>query len=126
MAMTATSATFALPRDPLTKITGKPTFAAVTNLRKELCENTMSVCSTQGGQCSHLGTIVPPNEHNAMPGAQPWANPQNPGALQIPANAVARQMALLSDTHNRQVKECNTCIDLAAKLVIGFDQSKKF
>jgi hypothetical protein len=35
-------------------------------------------------------------------------------------------MALLSDTHNRQVKVCNTRINLAAKLVIGFDQSKKF
>jgi hypothetical protein len=94
----------------------KPTFAAVTNLRKELCENAMSVRSTQGGQCGHLSMAMPPNKHVATPGAQPWADPQNPGALQIPANAVARQMALLSDTHNRQVKEHNTCVDLAAKL----------
>jgi hypothetical protein len=60
--------------------------------------------------------IMPPNEHNAMAGAQPWADPQNPGALQIPANSTACQMAMLSDTHNRQVKEHNTLIDLAAKL----------
>jgi hypothetical protein len=49
-------------------------------------------------------------------GAQPWADPQNPGALQIPANSTARQMAMLSDMHNRQVKEHNTFVDLAAKL----------
>jgi hypothetical protein len=59
---------------------------------------------------------MPPNECNAMPGAQPWADPQNPSALQVPANAAAHQMALLSDTHNRQVKEHNTRVDLAAKL----------
>jgi hypothetical protein len=81
MATTATSTTFALPRDSLTKTTGKPTFAAVMNLRKELCENAMSVHSAQGRQCGHLGTTMPPNECNAMSGAQPWAEPQNPGAL---------------------------------------------
>jgi hypothetical protein len=110
MATTTTSATFALPRDPVTKITGKPACAAVTNLRKELCENAMSARSAQGGQCGHLGMIMPPNEHNAVAGAQPWADPQNPSALNVSANATARQMALLSDTHNRQVKECNTFI----------------
>jgi hypothetical protein len=86
------------------------------NLRKELCENAMSVRSAQGGQCGHLGVVVPPNECNAMPGAQLRADPQNPGALQIPANAAAGQMALLSDTHNRQVKEHNARVDLATKL----------
>jgi anthranilate/para-aminobenzoate synthase component I len=43
VATTTTSATFTLPRDPVTKITGKAAHAAVTNLRKELCENAMSV-----------------------------------------------------------------------------------
>jgi hypothetical protein len=57
MVMTTISATFALPRDPVTKITGKPTCAAVTNLHKELCENAMSVQSAKGGQCGHLGMI---------------------------------------------------------------------
>jgi hypothetical protein len=116
MATTTTSTTFTLPRDPITKITGKPSYATVTNLRKELYENAMSVRSTQGGQYGHLGMIMPPNEYNAMVGAQPWVDPQNPGALQIPANSTARQMAMLSDTHNREVKEYNTFIDLAAKL----------
>jgi hypothetical protein len=116
MATTTTSATFAPPRDPVTKITGKPTCAEVTNLHKELCENAMSVRSAQGGPCGHLGMIMPPNEHNAVAGPQPWADPQNPGALQIPANVAARQMAMLSDMRNRQVKEHNTFVNLAAKL----------
>jgi hypothetical protein len=60
--------------------------------------------------------ILPPNERNAMPGAQPWVDPQNPGTLQIPASAAARQMAMLSDTPSRQVNEHNTRVDLAAKL----------
>jgi hypothetical protein len=50
MATTTTSATFALPRDPITKITGKPTCAAVTNLRKELCEKALRIDS----DASHL------------------------------------------------------------------------
>jgi hypothetical protein len=114
--MTATTTTFALPQHPVTKITGKPTCAAVTNLRKELFENAMSMRSAQGGQRGHLGVIVPPSEHSTVPGAQPWADPQNPGALQIPANSAACQMAMLSDTHKGQVKEHNMCINLAAKL----------
>jgi hypothetical protein len=59
VAMNATSASFALPRDPLTKITSKPSFAAAMELRKELCENSMSIRSTQGGQCGHLGMTAP-------------------------------------------------------------------
>jgi hypothetical protein len=59
MAMNATISSLALPRDPLTKITGKPNFGAVTELRNELFENAMPVCSAQGGQCGHLGMIVP-------------------------------------------------------------------
>jgi hypothetical protein len=39
MATNATAPSFTLPHDPLSKITGKPNFAAVTELRKELFEN---------------------------------------------------------------------------------------
>jgi hypothetical protein len=56
-------------------------------MRKELCENATSVRSAQGGQRGHLGMVVPAAQHNALPGAQPWVDPQNPGALQLPANA---------------------------------------
>jgi hypothetical protein len=45
--------------------------------------------------------IMPPNEHNAVVGAQPWVDPQNPGALQIPANATAllRSMKTSAQSH---------------------------
>jgi hypothetical protein len=76
VATAAASTTFALPRDPLTKITGNPDFAAATSLCKELCENAMSVRSAQGRQRGHLGATAPPNERNAMPGAQPRSIPR--------------------------------------------------
>jgi hypothetical protein len=97
MAMNATIASLALPHDLLTKITGKPNCAAVMELRKELFENAMSVRSAQGGQCGHLGMTVPAAQHNAMPGAQLWVDPPNPGALQLPANAAQRQIAMIAD-----------------------------
>jgi hypothetical protein len=107
--MNATPPSFALPHDPLTKITDKPSFASVMHLCKELCENAMSACSAQGGQCGHL-------KHNAMPGAQPWVDPQNPGAPQVPASAAACQMAMLTGACNCSTKEHNTWLELSAKL----------
>jgi hypothetical protein len=62
----ATASSFALPRDPLTKITGKPNFAAATKLHKELFESATSVCSAQGGQRGHLSAAAPAARCNAM------------------------------------------------------------
>jgi hypothetical protein len=60
--------------------------------------------------------IAPAVQHNALPGAQPRVNPPNPGNLELPANAAQCQMAVLADTHNHSTKECNTWVELSAKL----------
>jgi hypothetical protein len=113
MVTNATSPSFALPRDLLTKITGKPNFAAATELRKELFKNAMSIHSAQGRQCGHLGMAVPAAQCSAMPGAQPRVDPPNPGAPQLADDATQRQMAMLADTHNHSAKECNTWVELS-------------
>jgi hypothetical protein len=116
VATSATSPSFALPRDPLTKITNKPNFAAATELRKKLCKNAMPAHSAQGGQRDHPSVAMPAAQCSALPGAQPRVDPQNPGTLQIPASAAACQMALLADTHNRSAKKRNAWVELSAKL----------
>jgi hypothetical protein len=116
MAMNATALSFALPRNPLTKITGKPNFAAAAELHKELFKNATPVRSAQGRQCGHLGMAMPAAQHNAMPGAQPWVDPPSPGTLQLPAGAAQHQMATLADTRNCSAKEQNMWVELSSKL----------
>jgi hypothetical protein len=69
VAMGATASSFALPCDPLTKTTGKPNFAVVMELRKELFESATPVCSAQGRQRGHLSVAVPAAQRSAVPRA---------------------------------------------------------
>jgi hypothetical protein len=117
VATNANIASLNLPHNPLTKITGRPSCTVVMELRKELCENAVSIRSARsGGQRGHLGMIVPANQCNAMNGAQPWVDPSNPGTLQLPADAMQHQITIATNTHNRNTKEWNTWIELSTKL----------
>jgi hypothetical protein len=117
MAMSVAAIPINLPHSPLTKITGKPSHGVVIQLHKELWKNAMSIRSAHGGgQCSHLGMIMPPAKHNAMSGTQPWVDPPHPGALQLPANATQCQIATAANTCNCNAKHWNTWINLTNKL----------
>jgi hypothetical protein len=99
MAMNATISSLALPHDPLTKIAGKPAHPAVMELHKELFESAMSVGNAD---TRHGHACCATQCHARCP---QWVNLPNPGALQLPANAVQHHLAMLTDMNNRNTKE---------------------
>jgi hypothetical protein len=112
--MTKPVVTLNLPHDPLTKINGNPTCTSVIHHQCEICENAMSVHSSNGGgQQGHVVVIMPPATHNATQNTLPWIDPPNLGAL------TACQIAIAKDTHDRKF-DTNVCTKICAKFCAKF------
>ena len=69
----------------LTKITGRPNYALLRQIQKELMANAASVTSNQGGAMNgHLGQVINPVSYTIV-SPVPYVEPLHPGALNIPA-----------------------------------------
>jgi hypothetical protein len=68
--MTSTDLSFPVPHAQLTPIQGKPTAAAIRQLKKELYTNARSIHSNRGGGVnSHLRTVMPTAAYVIQAGA---------------------------------------------------------
>ena len=77
---------FKFPHPKITTITGTPTAATISQLRRELYANAMAVTTTLGGgHHGYLGIIMPPTEYAAVQttaatALTPFTAPLHPGA----------------------------------------------
>ena len=90
---TTDSNTRSFPHPTLTTIIGKPTYASLRQLQKELYANAKTVPSTLGGgQHGHLAIVMPPADYLAL-AAVPYDVPIHPGPQPAhPAGATAAQI----------------------------------
>ena len=74
----------------LTKIYGEPNTASLIELRNEIRSNAQSVTtSLGGGTYRHLGLVMNNTAYEALPDAQPYIKPHNPGPFTLPNNDVS-------------------------------------
>ena len=103
--------TSSFPHADLTPIVGKPTFAAVQTLKKQLVANAVSVRSARGnGQLGHAVLVLGQAAYDNLAGAgNNWINPVNPGqAPVIPAGATQHQIIQAQAQFDRDTKEWET------------------
>jgi hypothetical protein len=88
---------FPLPHAQLTPIPGKPTAAAIRQLKKELYANARSIHSDRGGGLNgHLGLVMPTAAYVIRAGAA-FNEPNHPGIQ--PVHAAAASAALITSTN---------------------------
>jgi hypothetical protein len=86
-----------LPHAQLTPISGKPTAAAIRQLKKELYANARSIHSDRGGGLNgHLGIVMPTAAYVIRAGAA-FNEPHHPGIQ--PVHAVAATAAIITSTN---------------------------
>ena len=97
----ASSLTFT--RAELAPAGGRPAPLALAALLRQVRENATSVPSEPGGgQCGHLGTVMPAAQHDTLPGAAARGAPAHPGAQAAPpAGAAAIQITQANRQHDK-------------------------
>jgi hypothetical protein len=87
--------TYTFPHADLTLITGKPSFASVQVLKRELIANAISVHSAAGsGQLGHAVIVLGIPAYNVLAGANNgWTDPPNPVPTPaVPDNATSAHL----------------------------------
>ena len=100
--------TASFPHAEITPIVGKPTFATVQTLKKQLISNAISVRSSRGnGALGHAVIVLGQADYDNLAGAgNNWVNPNNPGpAPVIPAGATQHQLIAIQGQFDRDTKE---------------------
>jgi hypothetical protein len=107
--MTSTES-FPLPHAQLTLIQGKPTAAAIRQLKKELYANARSIHSDHGGGLNgHLGLVMPTAAYVIRAGAV-FNEPQHPGVQPVhAANATAALITSTNRAYDHAMAEFKTC-----------------
>jgi hypothetical protein len=115
--MTTTNASFPLPHAELTPIPGKPTAAAIRQLKKELYANARSIHSDRGGGLNgHLGLVMPTAAYVIRAGAA-FAEPNHPGIQPIhAAAATAAQITAANRAYDQALDEFKTYATIKEKL----------
>jgi hypothetical protein len=115
--MATQSSSFPLPHAQLTPILGKPTAAAIRQLKKEIYANARSLHSDRGGGINgHLG-IVMPNAAYFLRAGTPFDAPNHPGPQPIHAvNATAAQITSANRTYDHDLDEFKTYTNIKEKL----------
>jgi hypothetical protein len=101
--------TFPLPHEQLTPIPGKPTAAAIRQLKKELYANARSIHSDRGGGLNgHLGLVMPTAAYLLRAGTT-FDEPNHPGLQPIHAAAAAvAQITATNRTYDHDLAEFKT------------------
>lgn len=88
----------------LTRITGRPTYETLNELRSQLKANAASVYSNLGGgQHGHLFLTISPAQF-AMLSDVPFTRPVHPGPLIIPPGTTAAMTATITAQHSEQIR----------------------
>lgn len=109
--MSANNPIDSFPYAELTPIVGKPTFATVQTLKKQLVANAISVRSARGnGALGHAVFVLGQAAYDQLAGAgNHWIAPNNPGqAPVIPAGATHHQITQIQSQFERDTKEWET------------------
>jgi hypothetical protein len=98
--------TFRLPYDPLTPIRGKPSYATVERLRREMMANALSVSSPHwGGRHGHVFLLLSDAEFEALANA-PAVALVHPGPhVEYPPNATSAQRADANRAYDTAVED---------------------
>ena len=90
----------------LTKISGKPTYKKLLQIKRECAAKTFLVHSNLGGGANGLLGIVLTATEYALVSPVPFVRPQHPGPLVLPAgNSVTNlQREIARDTHNENLR----------------------
>ena len=84
-----------------TLICGKPTHKSLKRLKLELQANASSVeTDLGGGNHGYLGLVLTDQEYATIPNTQPFAAPNYPPPLLIPATSTQIQAIELKEQHN--------------------------
>ena len=87
----------------LTKITGRPNYALLRKIQKELMANASSVTSNLGGAMNgHLGQVLNPASYTHV-SLVPYVEPNHPGPLVIPGGT---PHYMRSEMRNDHKEEC--------------------
>jgi hypothetical protein len=115
--MTTQSASYPLPHAQLTPILGKPTAAAIRQLKKEIYANARSLHSDRGGGLNgHLG-IVMPNAAYFLRAGTAFTAPNHPGPQpEHAATATAAQITAANRNHDHSLDEFKTYTTIKEKL----------
>jgi hypothetical protein len=107
--MTSTES-FPFPHAQLTLIQGKPTAAAIRQLKKELYANARSIHSDHGGGLNgHLGLVMPTAAYVIRASAV-FNEPQHPGVQPVhAANATAALITSINRAYDHAMAEFKTC-----------------
>jgi hypothetical protein len=109
--------TFPLPHEQLTPIPGKPTAAAIRQLKKELYANARSIHSDRGGGLNgHLGLVMPTAAYVLRAGAT-FDEPNHPGLQPVhAAAATVAQITATNRTYDHALAEFKTYSAIKEKL----------
>jgi hypothetical protein len=101
---------FPFPHAQLTLIQGKPTAAAVRQLKKELYANARSIHSDHGGGLNgHLGLVMPTAAY-AIRASAIFNEPQHPGVQPVlAANATAVLITSTNRAYDHAMAQFKTC-----------------
>ena len=101
----------------LTKIHGKPTFTALTSLKKQLKANARSVRSNLGGGAhGHLGLVLSPTEY-ALISNTPFVEPEHPGEFNVQPNIDSYTSSQQERAHAEQLRQFHVCGDVKQALI---------
>ena len=89
----------------LTQIHGETTTQNLLTLQQEIRANALTVGTTLGcGHCGHLGLVCSDTTYTAIPNAQPYVCPNEPGELNIPQGATQYQIAQERNCHAEETR----------------------
>ena len=108
MPLSAVDPTTSFPHETLTPIVGKPTFATIQALKKQLISNAVSVHSQRGnGALGHAVIVLGQVAYDAIAGpGNNWVQPPNPGPTpNIPNPATQHQIIAIQSQWERDTRE---------------------
>jgi len=108
--MTTANTALTFPKEELTHIVGKPDYASLQKLKKELYANAMAIPSHRGGgQLGHLALLFTPANYLLLPNAAVFVVPVHPGDQPVHAQgATAPQITETNRAYLAQLAEFQT------------------